>query len=270
VHGLFYLLHPGPSVLVTATFVAVAGLAMRAAPSPLRVLQLVLLMLPIQFAIGVVNDLADVRGDAAGKPHKPLVRGAVGIRAASVLAVVLALAGLVSAATISLPVLALSTGGLAAGLAYDLGARRTPLSLLPWWGGVLMLPLAAFASAGRLDSRLWAAVPLTFLIALSLHCANALPDIDGDSASGRRSTPVLLGPTVSYRVMATSLAFAAALALTVLRPTSTPSPLLVAAVALTLVLVAGSVAARLRRPFPVLATGTAVLAVAWLAGVALA
>ncbi|HKR98954.1 MAG TPA: hypothetical protein VJU79_05510, partial [Candidatus Dormibacteraeota bacterium] len=67
--GLLFLLHPGPSLLVTATFVAIACLAVRGVPGWLRVVQLVGVMLPIQFSIGVSNDVCDLPIDAATKPH---------------------------------------------------------------------------------------------------------------------------------------------------------------------------------------------------------
>jgi 4-hydroxybenzoate polyprenyltransferase len=253
---------------VTATLVAVTGLAMRAPPSALLSLQLVLLMLPVQFAIGVVNDLADVADDAVSKPHKPLVRGAVSERRALVLAPVLAAIGLVAAATVGSTVLLLSLAGLGCGLAYDLGARRTPLSLLPWWGGVLVVPLLGFAAAGRLDARVWPAVPLTLLIALSLHCANAYPDIDGDRATGKRGLPVLLGRRGALLGTYAALTGALVLALTVFRPAAA-GDLLFAACGLVLLTMAALTSARAPRPFAPLAIATAVLAVAWLAGVAL-
>src|SRR5258708_33109789 len=70
-----FLLHPGPSLLVTAVTVGAAAIALRGAPSWSLALRLVLLMLPAQFAIGVVNDLADVGADRSAKPHKPRVLG---------------------------------------------------------------------------------------------------------------------------------------------------------------------------------------------------
>ncbi len=83
-----FLLHPGPSLLVTAVTVGAAGIALRAMPSPSLALLLVLLMLPAQFAIGTANALADLRADRDGKPHKPLVRGAVPSAAAWVITLI--------------------------------------------------------------------------------------------------------------------------------------------------------------------------------------
>ncbi len=193
IRSLIFMGHPGPSVLVTVVLVAIAGLAGRGVPDGVRILQLVGAMLPVQLCIGVVNDVVDLPADTVAKPHKPLVRGAISRSTAVVIGVVLGAIGLGSAATINLPTLGLDALALAAGLSYDLGLRRTPLSWVPWWGGMAVLPLEGYASVGSIPSRLLALIPLSGLIALGLHFANALPDIDGDRLAGRRSLPVLAG-----------------------------------------------------------------------------
>lgn len=266
--GLLFLVHPGPSLLVTAVFVAAAALAAGAPPSPLRALQLIGVMLPIQFAIGVINDVADERSDTAAKPYKPLVRAAVDRRAAAVLGSALSLLGLLVAATVNAPTLGLATAGLGAGLLYDAGLRRTPLSWLPWWCGIVALPLAAFAAAGRLTPHLLVVLPLGLLVALSLHCANGLPDIAADRAAGQRSLPVLLGSRGSRWVSLGALAAALALAVATGGADGVAAmwPLFAAAGMAVIALLVAAFLAR-TRPFPVLAPAVALLAVAWLAQV---
>ena len=104
--------------------------------------------------------------------------------------VALGVLGLAVAATVNLATLVLGGAALAAGLAYDLGLRRTVLSWVPWWGGMAVLPLTAYATAGAIPSRLFVLVPLAALVALGLHFANALPDIEADRAAGVHSLPV--------------------------------------------------------------------------------
>ena len=267
--GLLFLVHPGPSFLVTGVFVAATGFAARDVPSALRALQLVGVMLPIQFAIGIVNDVADERSDAVSKPYKPLVRGVVDRRVARALGATLSILGLAVAATVNAATFGLAAAGLGAGLLYDIGMRRTPLSWLPWWAGTAALPLAAFAAADRLAPHLLLVLPLAALVAVSLHCANALPEIDADRAAGQRSLPVLLGSERSLRLSLAGLAAATALAVgtaTVGSTAAAPWPLLGAA---AIAIVAIAVAAFLTpaRPFPPLALAVAVLAVVWLAQV---
>ena len=153
------------------------------------ILQLVGAMLPVQFCIGVINDVADLHADVLAKPHKPLVRGVVTRSTATVAGIALGAIGLGAAATVNLATLGFDALALSAGLAYDLGMRRTPLSWVPWWGGMAVLPLEGYASIGAVPSKLLVVLPLSGLLAIGLHFANALPDIDGDRLAGRAQPP---------------------------------------------------------------------------------
>jgi 4-hydroxybenzoate polyprenyltransferase len=262
-----FLLHPGPSLLVTGVTVGAAAMALRAVPSPTLALRLVLLMLPAQFAIGTANDLADLGSDRAAKPHKPLARGAVPWRWAVALTVVLSAVSLSSAGSFGWAVLLATAVGLGAGLAYDVGLKRGLASWLPWWAGFTALPICAFTAAGRFTPALWWCVPLTALLALGLHCANALPDLDGDRRAGVRNLPVRLGESRTRALMVASLG--ACTALTVVLAIALHqggAPLPMAWALMLLCLAAASLLPRLRRtPFPLLALASAALAVAWLA-----
>jgi 4-hydroxybenzoate polyprenyltransferase len=265
VRSLVFLGHPGPSILVTVVFVAIAGLAGRGVPDATRIVQLVGTMLPIQLCIGVINDVVDLPADAIAQPYKPLVRGVIGRSSAAVAGVVLGAIGLGVAATINLETLGLAAVALGAGLAYDLGLRRTVLSWVPWWGGMAVLPLLAYASAGSIPSRLLVLIPLAALIAMGLHLANALPDIDADRVAGVRSLPVVVGVAAARRAVPATLAAAALLAVVLAAPTGQA---LLVVLGGAIVLAAGVVAAvvgRSARPFPLLAVATAVFSVAWLA-----
>src|SRR5260221_13808394 len=135
-----FLLHPGPSLLVTAVRVGAVAIALRGAPSPALALGVVLLMLPAQFAIGIVNDVFGVSADRGGKSYKPLVRGAVSPRTAGIAAALLIACSVASAASLGGAVLGATLAGLGAGLAYDAGLKRGRASLLPWWGGFSLPP----------------------------------------------------------------------------------------------------------------------------------
>ena len=264
IRSLIFLGHPGPSVLVTVVFVALAGLAARGIPDATRILQLVGTMLPIQLCIGVINDVVDLPADAIAQPYKPLVRGVLRRSTAAWIGVVLGAIGLASAATINLATLGLAAAALGAGLSYDLGLRRTVLSWVPWWGGLAVLPLASYASAGAIPSRLLVLIPLSALIAIGLQIANALPDIDADRTAGVRSLPVLIGVGASRWVIPVALAAAGAFAVALAGPLGQAGVLFFAGVAVLGCAVLAVVATRARRPFPILAIATAVFAVTWL------
>jgi 4-hydroxybenzoate polyprenyltransferase len=270
VKGWVFLVHPGPSLLVTATFVAVAGLAEQSAPSQLRAVQLVGVMLPIQFAIGIVNDLADRDGDVIAKPYKPLIRGVVPAHGAWIAGVAGAALGLACAATINVATFALAVGGLAAGIGYDVGLRRTPLSALPWWAGIVMLPLAAFATVGMLSGRLLELVPLGGLVALGLHLANGAPDVEGDRGARRRSLPVILGADASLRLSAVALLSVAVVGSVLAALAVRGFPVVQATATLLCCSVVYALIVRMRAPFPLYAASSAIYAAAWLATVPIA
>ncbi|HVC41957.1 MAG TPA: UbiA family prenyltransferase [Candidatus Saccharimonadales bacterium] len=265
IRSLIFLAHPGPSLLVTLVLVAIAGLAGHRVPDGILVVQLIGAMLPVQFCIGVINDVVDLPADAVAKPHKPLVRGIVTRSTATGLGVVLGAVGLGVAATINLGTLGLDAIALGAGLAYDLGLRRTPLSWVPWWGGMAVLPLEGYAAVGSIPSRLLVLIPLAGLIAIGLHFANALPDIDSDRVAGRRSLPVVVGRDRSAWAGPLTLAAAGVLAIMLAGPLAQAGLLFAGGVAMLGVGVVAVLMTRTTRPFPVLAVATAIFAVAWLA-----
>jgi 4-hydroxybenzoate polyprenyltransferase len=262
--SLLFLGHPGPSLLVTLVLVAIAGLAGRGVPDAVRILQLTGTMLPIQLSIGVINDVVDLPDDAIAQPYKPLARGVLGRSRAGWIGVVLGLIGLGVAATINLPTLGLAAAALGAGLAYDLGLRRTPLSWVPWWGGMAVLPLLAYASAGSIPSRLLIVIPLAALIAVGLHLANALPDIDADRSAGVHSLPVIAGVGFARWAGPAALVLAALAALALAVPLGQAGPRLFAGAAVLGCGVVAVAARRTPRPFPILAALSAVFAVTWL------
>lgn len=262
--SLIFLGHPGPSLLVTLVFVAIAGLAGRGVPNAVRILQLVGTMLPIQLCIGVINDVVDLPADAIAQPYKPLARSVLDRSAAAWIGVVLGLIGLGVAATINLATLGLAAAALGAGLAYDLGLRRTPLSWVPWWGGMAVLPILAYAAAGSIPSRLLILIPLSALIAVGLHLANAQPDIDADRIAGVHSLPVIVGVRAARWAGLAALAAAGLVALALALPLGQAVPLLFAGAAILGCGVVAVVATRPPRPFPILAAASAVFAVAWL------
>jgi 4-hydroxybenzoate polyprenyltransferase len=178
---------------------------------------------------------------------------------------VLAAGALVAAGSIRLVLVPVVAGGLACGLAYNLGLARTVWSLAPWWGAFVLLPLASFLAAGR--SVAWAGVlvGLAGLLALSLHLANALPDLQGDRVAGRMSLPVALGPRRSLVLSLGALAATAVVAMDVAAPLGQRVWVVVAGAAVALVAVLAGAFSGSRWLFPVLAPGGAVLAVCWLA-----
>ncbi|HYA00887.1 MAG TPA: UbiA family prenyltransferase [Candidatus Binatia bacterium] len=259
------LVHPGPSVLVTACFVAAWGAARRSVPDPGTALRLAAVMLPIQFAIGALNDLCDRDLDRLGAKPKPLVDGTLGPAAAVLVSVLGFGLGVGMAASFPLPTLPLAVLAAAAGASYDLGLKRGRLSWLPWWIGFTSLPLLAWAAAGQPEPRLLAAAPpLALALSFSLQLANALPDIAGDRRAGSGGLAIRLGWRATRR-LALGLSGLAAAAAVLGAPLLGQDLALVVGGAVPLL--AGAVVLGLRpawRHFPILAVGAAILAATWL------
>jgi 4-hydroxybenzoate polyprenyltransferase len=258
------ILHPFPSLLVALLATALVPLADSGAP-PSRYLVLGLGMLCYQFAIGVVNDIADAPQDRVHKPSKPLVAGIVSMRAAQGLAVSLILAGLLITLALPFGAWLIGIAGLACGLAYDLILKRTVLSWLPLSIAIPLVPAWVFAASDAWDPQLWWAFPLGAMLGLALHLANQAPDVAAGEVVG------LAGKLGADRSRLLSLvlfgiAGLAAAALVDHRP-----GLAAGIVVVTLATLAVAPFARryLGRdgPFGLLAVASAVMAVAFLAAV---
>jgi 4-hydroxybenzoate polyprenyltransferase len=260
-----FLTHPGPSLLVTAVVVAAAGLLTRQLPSARTAVGLTLVMLPTQLAIGALNDWADVNSDRDAKPFKPIARGALSRGAALAVALGGFTVAMATAAWLGRDVLVVAGLGVAAGVAYDLGLKRTPAAVLAWWAGLAAVPLLAMVVTGRLGGAA-ATVPLAAFVALALQLANGLPDSEGDRRSGARTLASALGAAASRAAISAALVVAALYIVATRGPTRQSSLALVA----TGLLAAGAVVPLLPRAtsrgaFPLLTVVVAGATVTWVA-----
>jgi 4-hydroxybenzoate polyprenyltransferase len=210
------LLHPFPSLLVTASSVAFAEIAAGGQAPPDRLLRLALSVLCSQCAIGTTNDLADRDLDRATKAWKPVARGVIGVGTAARLAMAFSLACLALSASLSLAALAAAACGLGCGLAYDLRLKRSRWSWLPYGLAIPTLPVWSWAAMGRFSPQLAAAYPLGLLLGLALHLSNTLPDLEADSAHGVAGLAHVLGrrrsQALCWGAMGAAQALTAALA----------------------------------------------------------
>ena len=223
--------HPIPSVAVTALATAVAAAAGRSAPGCLLVAATVLTG---QLSIGWLNDLLDRPRDiAAGRSDKPL---AADTAAARQLARIVAVA-CVTAVTLCVP-LSLASGwragvahlvAVAGGWVYDLGAKRTILSFLPY--AVSFGLLTAFLTLGlpgHPTPPVWLIVAGA-LLGVGAHFLNVVPDVAADLAAGVRGLPQRLGPR--WASVAGAALLSAAVVVVALGPGRPPVWALVGAVA---------------------------------------
>lgn len=173
----------------------VVGLAFLARREPplSTIIQLGLGMLCYQFAIGVMNDIADRDDDATAKPWKPIAAGVLRVGMAKAIAVTLIGAGLL--VTLPLPTGAwlIGVGGLACGLAYDLWLKRTALSWAPMALAFPLIPAWVYVALDRWEALLWWVFPVGLTLGIAVHLANQLPDIAADASAGARGLAVRAG-----------------------------------------------------------------------------
>ena len=180
------LMHPFTSL-------AVAGVTMvlaipRAGPFDVsRILSVGLAMLLIQLTIGITNDLLDRPYDAAAKPSKPIASGQVNPRTALIMASGLLIGALGMGLRFGPIPGGIMLFGLACGLAYNLGLKRTFISWLPHALAAPTLLLWVRAINGELPWALLWAYPLGLLLGPALNLANQLFGAEAAAASGERS-----------------------------------------------------------------------------------
>jgi 4-hydroxybenzoate polyprenyltransferase len=217
--------HPGPTLAVT---VLSALLAASLGYPIARVLVIALAILLGQLSIGFSNDWIDAARDTvSGRTDKPVAQGLVtvpSVRRAAGWTLVLSLAvsiALGPAAAIAHAVL------IGSGWAYNLGLKRTPLSVLPFIVSFGILPgVITLAGQEGVAPAPWAVI-VGAVFGVSIHFTNVLPDLADDAATDVRGLPHRLGARVSGLVAFGALVVAAIVVLVgplVARPGSAVTP----------------------------------------------
>jgi 4-hydroxybenzoate polyprenyltransferase len=267
------IIHPFPTALNVIATGALAAIAGGTGVDREPMARMLAAMLLIQSTIGVTNDIFDRELDAASKPQKPLVSGAITVRAAVLLALALACGAVALATTLGAAGFGLAMLGMACGLAYDVRLKRTMLSAIPFMIAIPTLPYWVWATLGEWDGVLWWLAPLGAMIGLSLHLANTVPDIEEDAAHGVRGLAHALGRRRSMAVAWSSFGLAIALAMVIAPFVEYDAAIIVPALAFAAACLAVSVAAWFLRGgefaprigFGALAIGSVAAAAGWLA-----
>ena len=255
--------------MVVALVAVVAG-------GPIQIaIALGLAMTLLQFAIGAVNDVVDAPRDAGRKPGKPIPGGQVTVGAARFVAVACASAGLVLAAVGGIWLVALAAIVLAIGLIYDLWAKGTTLSWLPFAVGIPLLPVFGwYGATGSLPGVFLVLVPAAANAGTALAIANAVVDMERDEEAGAHSIALALGPARATALVVVLHAVIALLAFGTAIMLGAPAGWVVAIVLAASAPLAGAVlgivaeerpdAAWRELAWEIQAVGTGLLAVAWL------
>lgn len=231
-------------------------------------------MTSLQFAIGALNDIVDAPADAGRMPPKPIPGGFVTVPVARTVGLLAASVGLVLAATIDWRLALLALVVLAIGAAYDVAAKGTPWSWLPFAVGIPILPVYGwFGATGSLPPSFAILIPMAVLAGAGLAIANARADMDADQASGTESVATWLGAERAWWVGGVLMGGAVALGVAFIGRigwSTATWALVVAGTALVVIGLAlgrGDAGAR-RRSWELQAIGAAVAAVGWVSGIA--
>lgn len=270
--GAFRLVHPFPSVL-DGVVVALVGLV--AGGTPGVAVGLGASMALLQFAIGALNDVVDAPRDTGRKGGKPIPSGLVGLSVAKAVTVGCAGAGLVLALVGAPRLVMLALIVLAIGAAYDLRAKGTTLSWLPFAVGIPLLPVYGwFGATGTLPAVFVILAPAAANAGTALAIANAIVDMERDEAAGIGSIALALGPRRAATLVLVLQGVVAALALGTATILGAPNGWVAALLLAASVPVGGAVlgmvasgragSALREQAWEVQAVGTGLLAVAWL------
>lgn len=203
--------HPGPTGVVTAVS---AGLAISAGLRPTTVLLVVATVLANQLSIGWSNDAIDAARDReAGRRDKPVARDEIASTALLRWAVAAAVVAIGLSFTLGPPVAVAHGLLLAAGWAYNLGAKRTLAATACYAIGFGALPsIITLAADAPSVAAPWASAAGA-LLGVAAHFANVTPDRDDDRRHHMRAIPHLLRPRASIALAIGALAAASALGL---------------------------------------------------------
>lgn len=195
VSALWRSSHPGPTLVVTA-LALILGVS---AGLPLdRLALLGAAVLAGQLSVGWSNDAVDARRDAAvARSDKPIARGEIGVRAVWTAAALAVVAALLLSALLGVLMLAVHAIAIASAWAYNVGLKRTAVSVVPFVVSFGLFPsLATLSAEPPQFAAPWAWVAGAAL-GIAVHLTNVLPDLDDDAATGVRGLPHRLGARAS-------------------------------------------------------------------------
>ena len=187
--------HPFPVALKVVACAAFAIIAAHGPPVPSQLTALLVGVLLVNAGIGALNDYFDRDLDAISRPTKPLVQGLVQPWQALAMGIATLAAGLAATRLLSWPARVSAGIYVVAGIAYDVGLKRTRWSWAPFVVAFPLLPIWSWTAVRKWDRRLRWVYPVGAPLVLGIHLANTLPDLAADRRGGVQGLAHRLGPT---------------------------------------------------------------------------
>lgn len=190
--GLLFVIHPFPAFLNALAGTVFYLMAVNLIDG-VSVASIFFSILLTHASIGSLNDYWDVDLDTKTKPQKPIVRGDISPRGALLFSFVAAIIGAFLSASFNLPTLAVALAVLISGVAYNVLAKGTVYSWVPYAVFIPALPVWAFVAADAFTPIVLFSFPLGALMSLALNIANTIPDLEGDTRYGLQGIAHRLG-----------------------------------------------------------------------------
>jgi len=162
-------------------------------PEEPRLYTVGVVILLTQVSISALNDWADRAADSATGRWRPIAMGRITPGLALGIAVLAAAGALLGTLPFRLAAIVTLIGGLAAGWAYDLWLKPTRFSFLPFAMAFPLLVVWVALVAGRSVVEFAYLLAGGAVMAVGIHLADSLPDLELDRAAGLRSLAVRLG-----------------------------------------------------------------------------
>ena len=188
--GLLGSAHLEPSLAVS---IAACALALGAGLGA-RTLMVALAVGSGQLSIGWSNDWLDWRRDrAAGRRDKPVARDLIRPRTVAVSALVALLLCVAASLALSVAAGVVHLLAVAAGWFYNVRAKHTWYSVMPWALAFGLLPAVVTLTAPISRWPAWWMLVAGAALGSGAHFANAIPDLERDRATGVTGLPHRLG-----------------------------------------------------------------------------
>lgn len=151
------------------------------------------IILLTQISISALNDWADRVADIAARRWRPIAMGMITPRLAVSIAVLAAVGAILATLPFGLAATVTLIVGIAAGWAYDLWLKPTRFSFVPFAIAFPLLVAWVAMMAGRPVIQFAYLLAGGAVLAVGIHLADSLPDLELDRVAGLRSLAVLLG-----------------------------------------------------------------------------
>lgn len=175
-------------------------------PDPLATILAIFSMMLLNATGNYWNSIVDVEIDRINKPYRPLPSGLITVVEAVLVSLILAVASISLAASISPTFLGLVTVGMIITAMYSIPPVRLKQRL--WWNNIsqgivrgILGPLAMWSIYAEFSSGIYALTAAMFVLIVTGQSVKDIPDLVGDKTFKIRTVPAVYGVPATYRII---------------------------------------------------------------------